>query len=760
MMHAIARWRRATCASTGACSSASGRRASTAGRSARHAPPSRRTAVLPERRGRTGRRVPPLSALPSRDVARRRGVARHVEYRVARPGADRRGTGRRRARRRPRWPPAWAWASGTCGACSSVTSARRPSRWRRRDASCSRSSSSRRRASPWPRSPRRRDSGACDASTMPSGALPAPGKQPARVPRLRRPTRDAVHRDAQARLPATVRLGAMIAFLAARAVDGVEVVEPRPVRAHDRDRRAHRQRGDRAAAVRTSSPPSSSRTCGRCCPSWRGSGACSTSTPTSRPSARTSPPIAAWRRSWRSVPPSHARRMGRLRARRPRRAGAAGHGRRRASSRRHARCAHRHAGAGVRQRRRAALAHVPHGRAHGRERPASLPMPRARIDALVALARTVVENPRLLEPVGTSDDAVARLLNCPGSVPGRRSTGRCARSATATRSPRRTSASCAARSSRAAASGRRRRRCSRARNAGARGAPTPRSTCGHRTARRFPHSPPEEIIAMHDSTHDRAARFRALHAGPALLVLPNAWDAGSARVIEQAGAPAIATSSAGGRLDARLSRRAGSPAGRAGGGGAGHRTHRRRAGLGRHRGGLRRRCGGAAATVARVIDAGAVGINVEDGRDAPDLLCAKIERIRTAARRAGVELWVNARTDVYLRGLVPPGRRTRRPSPGPGGIATPARTRCSSRAVRGADIAGWSSTSRCRSTCSPGPACRPRDAGGLGVRRLSAGTGIALAAHARTYEAARAFLGLEPDGAAIGHGGPERADAR
>ncbi len=31
------------------------------------------------------------------------------------------------------------------------------------------------------------------------------------------------------------------------------------------------------------------------------------------------------------------------------------------------------------------------------------------------------------------------------------------------------------------------------------------------------------------------------------------------------------------------------------------------------------------------------------------------------------------------------------------------------------------------------------------MRRLSAGTGIALAAHDRTYEAARAFLGLEPD---------------
>src|SRR5256886_8700099 len=43
----------------------------------------------------------------------------------------------------------------------------------------------------------------------------------------------------------------------------------------------------------------------------------------------------------------------------------------------------------------------------------------------------------------------------------------------------------------------------------------------------------------------QAERFRALHTGPGLLVLPNAWDAISARLIEEAGFPAIATSSAG-----------------------------------------------------------------------------------------------------------------------------------------------------------------------------------------------------------------------
>ena len=39
--------------------------------------------------------------------------------------------------------------------------------------------------------------------------------------------------------------------------------------------------------------------------------------------------------------------------------------------------------------------------------------------------------------------------------------------------------------------------------------------------------------------------FRKLHEGPEILLLPNAWDAGSARLIESLGAKAIATTSAG-----------------------------------------------------------------------------------------------------------------------------------------------------------------------------------------------------------------------
>ena len=43
----------------------------------------------------------------------------------------------------------------------------------------------------------------------------------------------------------------------------------------------------------------------------------------------------------------------------------------------------------------------------------------------------------------------------------------------------------------------------------------------------------------------KAEKFRELHHGPKLLFLPNAWDVASARILEEAGHAAIATTSAG-----------------------------------------------------------------------------------------------------------------------------------------------------------------------------------------------------------------------
>ncbi|MPT21931.1 MAG: isocitrate lyase/phosphoenolpyruvate mutase family protein, partial [Starkeya sp.] len=44
---------------------------------------------------------------------------------------------------------------------------------------------------------------------------------------------------------------------------------------------------------------------------------------------------------------------------------------------------------------------------------------------------------------------------------------------------------------------------------------------------------------------DKAARFRALHEGPGAFILPNPWDAGTARIFAALGYPALATTSAG-----------------------------------------------------------------------------------------------------------------------------------------------------------------------------------------------------------------------
>lgn len=143
--------------------------------------------------------------------------------------------------------------------------------------------------------------------------------------------------------------------------------------------------------------------------------------------------------------------------------------------------------------------------------------------------------------------------------------------------------------------------------------------------------------------------FRGLHAGPDLLILPNAWDAGSARVIETLGARAVATSSAAvcwshGYADghhlpisllaqtvAEITRIVSIPV------------------TCDSEGGYADEPAAVGENIARIIDAGAVGINIEDGLDAPDLLAAKIEAVRKAADRAGVALFINARTDVYLK---------------------------------------------------------------------------------------------------------------
>ncbi|WP_446664998.1 isocitrate lyase/PEP mutase family protein [Flexivirga sp. B27] len=149
-----------------------------------------------------------------------------------------------------------------------------------------------------------------------------------------------------------------------------------------------------------------------------------------------------------------------------------------------------------------------------------------------------------------------------------------------------------------------------------------------------------------------AATFHALHDD--LVVLPNCWDAASAAVIQQTGAKALATSSAavawslgvkdGNVLDRDLML-----------------EHLRRVcsvaivpvscdiegGFGDSTSDL-------AETTRLVVEAGAVGVNLEDARGGAllpvDEAAARVRAVRKAAAGAGIDLYLNARTDGYLLG--------------------------------------------------------------------------------------------------------------
>lgn len=150
----------------------------------------------------------------------------------------------------------------------------------------------------------------------------------------------------------------------------------------------------------------------------------------------------------------------------------------------------------------------------------------------------------------------------------------------------------------------------------------------------------------------KAEAFKRLHHTGDILVLPNAWDAASAAIMADAGAKAVATSSAavawahgypdGDLLPMERVLATVTAAARA----AGDVPL-----TADFEGGYTDDLGALADNVGRVITAGAVGINLEDGRRDADLHARKIAAVRKAAEAAGVPLFINARTDVYLKGL-------------------------------------------------------------------------------------------------------------
>jgi len=154
------------------------------------------------------------------------------------------------------------------------------------------------------------------------------------------------------------------------------------------------------------------------------------------------------------------------------------------------------------------------------------------------------------------------------------------------------------------------------------------------------------------SLQEQAAAFRRLHDGPGILVLPNAWDVITARVIESAGFAAIATSSAGvawalGYADGeRISR------------GEMLAVVRRIASNVRvpvtadMEAGYGTTPEAAAETARGVVAAGAVGLNLEDGTPDGRLVDValhqdRIRAVREAGKASGVPLVINARTDAF-----------------------------------------------------------------------------------------------------------------
>jgi 2-methylisocitrate lyase-like PEP mutase family enzyme len=165
----------------------------------------------------------------------------------------------------------------------------------------------------------------------------------------------------------------------------------------------------------------------------------------------------------------------------------------------------------------------------------------------------------------------------------------------------------------------------------------------------------------------KAELLRKLHTGPRMLVLPNAWDVASARVLEELGYPAIATTSAGvafslGYPDgqrvsrdemlevvARIARAVRVPV-----------TADMESGYGTTKKDM-------AETAKEIVAAGAVGLNFEDVVGDTEssqvditLQTEKIRAIRETSASAGVPLVINARTDVYLMPIGPETTRFER----------------------------------------------------------------------------------------------------
>ncbi|MFD4531686.1 isocitrate lyase/phosphoenolpyruvate mutase family protein [Kitasatospora sp. NPDC058397] len=241
---------------------------------------------------------------------------------------------------------------------------------------------------------------------------------------------------------------------------------------------------------------------------------------------------------------------------------------------------------------------------------------------------------------------------------------------------------------------------------------------------------------------DVAQRFRSLHVPGTPLVLPNAWDGASACVVADAGAVAIATTSAGvawslGRGDgdhmtrdqalgaiARITAAVDVPV---------------TADIER---GYATGPDGVAETVRGVLAAGAVGINLEDTLRPVDEQAERIAAARRAADETGIPLFINARIDTHR---LPPGDHT--------AWLDETLTRARAYAAAGADgifVLGTPDAETVRALVGSqplpvnvlaGPGALPvSELAEAGAARISAGSSIAEAAYGLVRRAARELL--------------------
>ncbi|SER44033.1 isocitrate lyase/PEP mutase family protein [Actinokineospora terrae] len=159
---------------------------------------------------------------------------------------------------------------------------------------------------------------------------------------------------------------------------------------------------------------------------------------------------------------------------------------------------------------------------------------------------------------------------------------------------------------------------------------------------------------MTTSQQDRAAALTALHTSGTPLLLANAWDVASAVVSAAAGIPAVATTSAG------VAWGLGAPDGDALSRAAAVDLIARVVSAvdvpvtADIESGFGATADEVAQTVRGVLAAGAVGVNIEDTHDGGlrplDEQADRLAAARSAADSAGIALYINARTDAYLRG--------------------------------------------------------------------------------------------------------------